>query len=345
MTRGRGFGSDNQSGIHPEVLAAIIAANEGHVSAYGDDPFTAEAVATVRRTLGVDADVYFVPNGTGANVVGLASVMRPFEAVICPAQAHVATDECGAPERFAGIKVITVPSPDGRIGPSAVEPLLGVRGVEHHAQPRVISTSQPTELGTSYRPAELRALADFAHAHGLLLHVDGARLYNAAAFLGTSLRAQSSEAGVDVLSLGGTKLGLAYGEAVVLFGAARSAEVRFVRKQASQLLSKMRFVAAQFDALLRGDLWRRLATHANAKAARLGTEAGRVPGVRLTQPVEANEIFATIPAHWIEPLRQDYPFYVWNEARSEVRWVCSWDTSDEDVTGLVARLEALARAR
>lgn len=345
MAASRGFGSDNQSGIHPAALAAIAQANEGHVVSYGDDPHSARACALLRAELGEEHEVLLALTGTGANVVGLAAVLRPFEAVVCADHAHIAVDECGAPERFVGVKLLTVPTTDGKLTPAMVEPLLRGFGVEHHAQPRVISVSQPTELGTVYRPAELRALAELAHRRGLLLHLDGARLANAAAFLGTSLREASAAADVDVLSFGGTKNGLMCGEAVLVRGGADRGAARFVHKQATQLASKMRFVAAQLVALLEHELWRELATHANDMAQQLAKRAAAVAGVQLTQAVEANEVFALVPAGWIAPLQARWPFYVWDERRHEVRWVCSWDTRPEDVAGLCADLEACGAGR
>ncbi len=333
----RGFGSDNHSGVHPEVLAAIVAANEGHAHPYGDDPWTAAAHATLKRHLGEECDIAFVWNGTGANCVSFAVACKPWESVICPVTAHINCDECAAPERVAGVKLVPVDTPDGKLTPAMVEPHLGVLGFEHAAQPRVISVSNVTELGTVYTPAELRALAEFAHARGLLLHVDGARIANACAALGCTMRELVTDAGVDLFSLGGTKNGMLAGEAVVLLGGGRSDNLKYARKQLTQLASKQRFVAAQFSAMFDGDLWLESARHANAMAARLA-EGARAKGVRLAQEPQANEVFAILPSEKIAPLAERFHFYVWDEPAGVVRWVTSWDTTAEDVDALVAAL-------
>lgn len=333
----RGFGSDNHSGVHPEVLASIMAANLGHAHGYGEDPWTEHAIELVRAHVGADCDVAFVFNGTGANCVTFSALCRGWESVICAESAHIHNDEAGAPERVGGVKLVPIATPDGKLTPALVEPHLGVLGFEHATQPRVISVSNVSELGTVYTAEELRALADLAHARGMWLHVDGARIANAAAALGVSLAEITSEAGVDALSLGGTKNGMLAGEAVVLFGEARTLSLVFARKQSAQLASKMRFVAAQFEAMFEGGLWLESASHANAMAARLAEGAERA-GVRLAQPVEANEVFAYLPAESILALRDRFHFYVWDEPASLVRWVTSWDTRPEDVDELVGAL-------
>jgi len=337
----RGFGSDNHAGVHPEVLSAIAEANVGHAHAYGDDEWTVRATATLQLLLGEEAQVAFVWNGTGANVVGLAAVCRPWESVICSESAHITTDECAAPEHIANVKLVSVQTPDGKLTPELVMPALTGFGFEHHAQPRVISVSNVTELGTVYTPRELRALADLAHSKGMLLHVDGARIANAAAGIGSTLSALSFEAGVDVLSLGGTKNGMLSGEAVVLFGAARTDVLPYVRKQSGQLASKMRFVATQFSAMYGTDLWMRCATQANAMAARLA-EGAKARGIEIAFPVQANEIFALLPDAVIADLQERFHFYSWEEGvvegRSLVRWVTSWDTTPADVDAFVAAL-------
>ncbi|MDP2183572.1 MAG: low specificity L-threonine aldolase [Actinomycetota bacterium] len=333
----RGFGSDNHAGVHPAVLAAIAEANTGHVPAYGDDVLTARAVELFRSHLGDDIDVHLVFNGTGANVVSLASVATPYQSVICPETAHINVDECAAPEHIAGVKLVPVATPDGKLTPDLVRPHLTGFDFEHHAQPRVISISQASEFGTVYTPEETRALADLAHAHGMVLHVDGARLANAAVSLGCSLGEITAGASVDVLSFGGTKNGMLMGEAVVHFGAARTAAAKYVRKQSAQLPSKMRFVAAQFVAMLQGDLWRECAVHANAMAARLAHGA-RDRGIEITQSVDANEVFALLGGEQLARSQEAYRFYTWDEARGEVRWVTSWDTTEEDVDSLLGAL-------
>lgn len=341
MSAWRGFGSDNQAGVHPEVLAAIADANEGHAHAYGADPWTETAIADIRSHLGGDTQVALVWNGTGANVVGLAAVCHPWESVICAATAHINCDECGAPEHIANIKLVPVATPDGKLTPALVEPHLTGFGFEHSAQPRVISVSQASELGTVYTAEELRALADVAHCHGMVLHVDGARVANAAVGLGCSLAAITADAGVDVLSLGGTKNGMLAGEAVVLFGEARTDDVPYVRKQSMQLASKMRFVAAQFSAMYGGDLWQRCASHANAMASHLA-EGAVERGVRIAHPVMANEMFAFLPNERVADLVSRFHFYTWQPKAepgfSLVRWVTSWDTQTDEVDALLGAL-------
>ncbi|MEW5853444.1 MAG: low specificity L-threonine aldolase [Myxococcota bacterium] len=336
----RTFASDNNAGVHPEILDAITRANTGHARAYGDDPLTEQAVRTIRRHLGEKAEVFFVFNGTAANVLGLQALTQPHHAIICADGAHIQVDECGAPERFTGCKLLPVATVDGKL--TVADVLSQVRGVgdQHHVQPRVVSISQSTELGTVYTPSEIRALADAAHAHGMFLHMDGARISNAAASLSCGLRETTVDAGVDVLSLGGTKIGLLAGEAVVLLRPELATDFKYVRKQAMQLCSKMRFVAAQFEALLGGDLWLRNARHANAMARLLEKQVRDVPGVRITRPVQANAVFAILPAQAIPKLQDACFFYVWNERTHEVRWMTSFDTTEDDVNRFA---EALRR--
>jgi len=341
MLSWRGFGSDNHAGVHPEVLAAIAEANSGHAHAYGDDPWTGRATAAIRSHLGDDAQVALVWNGTGANVVGLSALCKSWESVVCASSAHINTDECAAPEHIANVKLVPVETPDGKLTPELVEPQLTGFGFEHHAQPRVISVSQASELGTVYTAEELRALANVAHSHGMVMHVDGARLANAAVGLGCSLAAISSEAGVDVLSFGGTKNGMLAGEAVVLFGDEVTDDLAYVRKQSGQLASKMRFVAAQFVAMYEGDLWQRCAANANSMAARLA-EGAAARGVHIAQEVRANEVFALLPDERIAQLAARFHFYTWQPGaapgHSLVRWVTSWDTTAEDVDALLGEL-------
>ena len=341
MTAWRGFGSDNHSGVHPEVLAAIAEANAGHAHAYGDDPWTQRATEALAAHLGGDAQVAFVWNGTGANVVGLTAACRSWESVICAETAHINTDECGAPEHMADVKLVPVSTPDGKLTPELVRPQLAGFGFEHHAQPRVISVSQVSELGTVYTPAELRALADLAHQKGMLLHVDGARLANAAASLGCSLAELTVDAGVDVLSLGGTKNGMLAGEAVVLLGDAHTDDLRYARKQSAQLASKMRFVAAQFIAMYEGDLWLRCATNANTMARRLA-EGAAAKGVEMPYSAQANEVFALLPEDRVGELAARFHFYTWQDkfapGQALVRWVTSWDTTADDVDALVGAI-------
>ena len=332
----RGFASDNNAGVHARVWDALRSADHGHVVAYGDDIYTETAVRLFRERFGAGAEVFFVFGGTGANVSALAAVTRPFEAVVCAETAHVNVDECGAPERFTGCKLVDLPTPDGKLRPEQIEPLLARLGDQHRVQPRVVSVSQPTELGTVYTVGELARLAEFAHGRGMLLHVDGARLANAAAHLDVSLKELTADAGVDVLSFGGTKNGMMYGEAVVFFDPALAEGFRFVRKQCAQLPSKMRFVAAQFTALLGEDLWRETAAHANRLAQTLAAGLRTIPRVRITQPVESNAVFALLPRESVPRVQQRFFFYVWNEQTSEVRLMCSFGTTGEDVAELAA---------
>ncbi|MDQ6932592.1 MAG: beta-eliminating lyase-related protein, partial [Candidatus Eremiobacteraeota bacterium] len=315
----RGFTSDNSAGIHPAIFSAIAAANAGHVAAYGDDPYTERAIARFKEHFGADIDVYFVFNGTGGNVLGLGSVLRSYHAVICAETAHLNVDECGALENSAGCKILPVASSDGKLTVANIESRLFGRGDQHHVQAKAVSLSQTSELGTLYTPAELRAIADFAHARGMLVHVDGARIANAAAALKSSLREVTRDAGVDILTFGGTKNGLMCGEAVIFFNPwLHAASFPFVRKQGMQLASKMRFISAQFEALLSDDLWRTNAAHANRMAQLLERKVSPISGVRVTQPVQANAVFATVPASAIPRIQSEFSFYVWNADRCEV---------------------------
>lgn len=331
----RSFASDNNAGVHPEILKAIKAANEGHVVAYGNDPITARAIKQFQKHFGNDIAVYFVFGGTGANVLGLKAILNSYQTIVCAETAHVNVDECGAPENYTGCKLVLVPTTDGKLRVEQIKPLLHGIGVEHHVQPGVISISQATEMGTVYTKKELKTLAGFAHDNGMLLHVDGARLANAAVSLGVTLREITAEAGVDVLSFGGTKNGMMYGEAVIFFDQKLAADFKYIRKQGMQLPSKMRFIAAQFEALLAGNLWRRGATHANRMAQILGGELAKLSQVKITQPVETNGVFAVIPRKYIPALQKKYFFYVWDEDISEVRLMASFDTTEEDIRDFV----------
>jgi len=327
----RSFASDNNAGIHPEILEAIARANQGHVVAYGDDPYTRSAIAKFEEHLGSSIEVFFTFNGTGANVLGLQALNRPYHAVLCSDYAHIYTDECGAPEKHTGCKLIPLPHQDGKITVDQVRHAYHGIGDQHHVQVRVISITQSTEMGTVYRPDEVRALADFAHEHEMFLHMDGARIANAAVSLGQTLRQATRDLGVDVLSFGGTKNGIMGGEAVVFFNPALSSDFLFLRKQGMQLASKMRFIAAQFEALLTNDLWKRSAEHSNRMAKVLEAEVRKIPQVRIVWKVEANGVFAQIPKHAIEKIKQQYFFYPWIEDEGIVRWMCSFDTTEEDV--------------
>jgi threonine aldolase len=338
------FASDNTAGVHPEIMAALERVNQGHCSAYGEDPYTRSAVEVFKDHFGAESEVFFVFLGTGANVLGLRALARPHEAIICAASAHINVDECGAPEAFNGSKLLPVAAADGKLKVDTVAPHLRGFGVEHHAQPKVVSITQCTELGTVYTPAEIRRLADLAHGQGLYLHMDGARLANAAARLGAGLGELTREAGVDLLSFGGTKNGLMFGEAVVFLRPELAAGFKYLRKQGMQLASKMRFIAAQFEALLEGDLWRRNAAHANAMAALLAEQLDGVDGIKITQAVETNVVFAELRPDHIKTLQESHYFYLWDEARSEVRWMTAWDTTEAQVASLAQRIRAVTRA-
>jgi threonine aldolase len=334
----RGFASDNSATIHPAVLEAIARVNDGHAFGYGHDDYSHAVAARVAAEFGDRASAYFVFNGSGANVVSVRAACRPWQAVICTENAHMNVDECGAPEAIAGVKLLTVPGEDGKLTPTLARSRIARIGDEHAVQPAVISISQCTELGTLYQPGELAELAALAHERGLVLHVDGARLSNAAAALGVSLSAACE--GADIVSFGGTKNGLLAAEAVVVLEPELAAGFEYLRKQTLQLASKMRFFAAQFDALLTNELWRDCASNANAMAARLAAAVGDLPGVTITRPVETNAVFARLPADAIASLQSDFAFYVWDEATNEVRWMCSWDTTPDDVDAFAAAVRA-----
>lgn len=344
------FASDNYAGVHPEVMAALTEANGGDLVAYGEDPYTAALQESLSQTLKAPVEVYPTFNGTGANVVALQAMLPRWGAVIAAESAHINTDEGGAPERMGGVKILTVPTPDGKLTPELVDRQAWGWGFEHRAQPLVVSISQTTELGTCYTPGEIRALAEHAHARGMRLHVDGARLANAAAYLGTDLAAISSGAGVDVLSLGGTKNGAMGAEAVVVLDAEAAPGMTYVRKLSMQLASKMRFVSAQLLALYDGDLWLRNAAHANAMAARLrahlvtAIDQGEAPGLSFTQDTQANALFAILPPAAAATVRERYRFYDWDEATGEVRWMCSFQTTTEQVDAMAREVIAALAA-
>jgi len=328
----RHFASDNWAGVHPEVLAAIAAVNSGHVPSYGHDEYTAAAMEKLRGVFGGDAEIFFVFGGTGANVLGLQTIAQSFNTVICAESAHIYTSECGAAEKLIGCKLTPVASSDGKIDRDGIARHLHHFGNDHHVQPSAVSISQASEYGTVYSPDEIRLIAAFARDHGLRLHMDGARLANAAAHLGVSLLEISGDAGVDVLSFGGTKNGMIAGEAVVFFDRALAQDFIYRRMQGMQLPSKMRFVAAQFDAMLTGELWRRSASHANDMAALLAGGIAALPGCNVTQRVQANEVFAVLPREHIAALQDISYFHVWDEAKSEARFLCSFDTTEDDVS-------------
>ncbi|MGW3295426.1 threonine aldolase family protein [Streptomyces xiamenensis] len=340
----RGFASDNYAGTHPEILAALALANGGHQGAYGDDDYTRHLQDVMRRHFGARAETFPVFNGTGANVVALQALTDRWGAVISADTAHIHVDEGGAPERVGGIKLLTVPTPDGKLTPALIDREAYGWDDEHRAMPQVVSLAQSTELGTLYTPDELRAIADHAHERGMTVHLDGARLANAAAALDLPLSALTTDAGVDVVSFGGTKNGLLYGEALVVLSPDSVRAMRHLRKLSLQLASKMRFVSVQFEALLAGDLWLRSAGHANAMAARLAAGVADVAGVEILHPVQANAVFARLPREAAERLRKRHRFYFWDENAGDVRWMCSFDTTEEDVDAFLAALrEEMAR--
>ena len=336
----RMFGSDNFAGAHPEVMEAVVAANGGHVGPYGDDPYTKALQRATQKLFGPSALAVPVFNGTGANVVALDTLTQRWEAVVCARSAHINTDECGAPERMAGIKLLPVDTPDGKLTPELVGTVLGALHGEHNATPSVLSLTQSTEYGTVYTVPELSALIEHAHAHGMRVHIDGARLANAALSLGVSMEELTSGLGVDVISLGGTKNGTLGAEALVILDPVVSAGVRFVRKYSAQLASKMRFVSAQLFALYGTDLWERNARNANEMAALLAELVRDVPGVTITQEPQANAVFATLPRLATVRLRRRWGFHEWDADTGEVRWMTSWDTTRDDVEQFAAAIRA-----
>ena len=328
----RGFYGDHQTGVHSEVMEAILAANTGHVPSYGDDPFTERASAAFKAHFSSDAQVYFVFNGSAANVLSIAETTRSTDGVICAETAHIYIDECGAPDKHA--KLLPAPAIAGKISPDAVDLYVDQLGNQHVSQPRLVSMTQPTEVGTVYRPHEIAAVAERAHRSGMVVHMDGSRLPNAAAFLDCDLKEITTDVGVDILSFGGTKNGLLIGEAVVFLNPRLGKDFPYVRKQGLQLASKMRFISAQFEALLTDDLWRRIALHENAMAEELSNRVRRVKGVEVVYPVEINGVFATLPPEWLPDLLERFFFHTLDEEEARVRWMSGFDTTIEDVTEL-----------
>ncbi|MCC5832793.1 MAG: low specificity L-threonine aldolase [Chlamydiales bacterium] len=337
----KSFASDNYSGIHPAVLKRIEEVNRGDVPAYGDDPYTKKAIDLFRAHFGEECEVFFVFNGTGANVLGIKAAASTFHSVLSAETSHLNVDECGACESFTGCKLQTVPTDNGKLSPSILGKFLKATGNEHRVQPKVISISQTTELGSVYTLAEIADLSVFAKKNGLYLHMDGARLSNAAASLNASLKEISR--GVDFLSFGGTKNGLMCGEAVIFFDKKLAYNFKYIRKQGMHLGSKMRFLAAQFEAFFTDELWLKNAQHANRMARKLAEGITCFHEIRLARPVEANGVFAILPRHLIEPLQKEFFFHVWNQAASEVRWMTSFDTTEEDIERFLAAIKRLSR--
>ncbi len=338
----KSLASDNYAGVLPEVMAALAAANTGHARSYGADDITVRTRTLFCELFGAEVDVYFVYNGTGANVLSMMSAARSHQSVLCADTAHFYNDESSAPETLTGCRFFPLPANEyGKLTPEVIEKRLIRKGDIHYAQPAVVSVTQATEYGTVYTQGELQQIGRLAHEHGLFYHVDGSRFFNAAASLDCSLKALSTDAGVDILSLGGTKAGMMFGEAVVVFNPALKATLPYQQKQAMQLHSKTRFIAAQFEAMLLGELWRRTASHSNAMATLLAKNLSAFEAVKITRPVEANAVFASIPEQWNEPLMEHTPFYVWKEETNEVRLMCAPDTTEEDINGFTARIKAL----
>ncbi|QNF95163.1 low specificity L-threonine aldolase [Janibacter sp. YB324] len=336
----RGFASDNYAGVHPEVLAAIVAANGGHQVAYGEDVYTARLTEVLSEVFGTAAQVYPVFNGTGANVLALQACTPRWGSVLTTSSAHIHVDEAAAPERVGGLKVNVIDTPDGKLTPELIRAYPARVGDEHFAQVGVVSITNSTEVGTVYTPAEIRAIADLVHEMGWVLHLDGSRLSNAAAALGVELRELTTDAGVDILSLGGTKIGAMLAEAVVVLSPDRVTGATFLRKQSMQLASKMRFVSAQLLAIFEGDLWRRNAEHANAMARRLADGVADIEGITLPTEVEANAVFPILARESSERLMESFRFYFWDETTGQVRWMCAWDTTESDVDTFVEAVRA-----
>lgn len=341
----KSFASDNYAGVLPEVMNALQQANSAHAGSYGNDPLTNNTVALFREVLGAEVDVHFVFNGTGANVLSLSAATQSYNAVICADTSHIYNDESSAPETFTGCRFFALPANEhGKLEPETVRQKLIRKGDLHFPQIKILSLTQSTEYGTVYTPEELAAFGRLCKEQGLYFHIDGSRFFNAAASLGCSLKQISTDIGVDLLSLGGTKLGMMFGEAVVVFNEQVKEHMPFKHKQVMQLASKTRFIAAQYQALLQDELWRRTALHANAMARLLHTALQSFEQVRVTRPVEANVVFAILPLAWNEPLMQQFPFYVWREDLNEVRLMCAWDTQEEEIHAFVRTVAQLAGA-
>jgi threonine aldolase len=335
----RGFGSDNNAGIHPEILKEITASNGWHVTGYGSDIYTERALSIFKEHLGSSTETFFVFTGTGANVLGLSAITSPWNSIITASTSHLEGDECGAPEKFIGCKVLIVETPDGKINPELIEKHIHGLDFEHHSQPKVISITQSTEMGTVYTVDEIAKIAAFAHERGMLLHMDGARIANAAVSLNLSFKAFTTDAGVDVLSFGGTKNGMMFGESICFLKPGLSADFKYIRKQGMQLASKMRFISAQYIGYFRNNLWKSCASHSNAMARLLADKLNQVPGVKVTQEVQSNGVFVIMPSYVAEKMREHYFFYPWDEKRSEWRLMASWDTEEKDIENFIELLK------
>lgn len=339
----RGFASDNNAGVHPDIMKALENANVGHCVGYGDDPFTQEAREIFRDIFGAESEVFFVFLGTGANVLGLKAVTHSYNSIICAETAHINVDECGAPEKFTGCKLLSIPTNNGKITIADIQKHVHGIGFEHHSQPRVISITQSTEMGTVYTTKEIADICNYAHKNNMLVHVDGARIANAAASLNIGFTEMIKDTGVDVLSFGGTKNGMMYGEAIVFLKRELAENFKYFRKQGMQLASKMRFISTQFLAYFNNNLWLKNATHANEMAKFLEKKVKEIPKIKLTQEVQSNGVFAIVPKKIIPELQEHYFFYEWNEFTGEVRWMTSWDTTVEDIEGFIKMLKELLK--
>lgn len=339
----RGFGSDNHAGVHPQILASFAEANIEHAPSYGTDDWTEQAIEDFRKHFGKDAQVFFVFNGTAANVTALRALTRPYQAVLCADVAHINVDECGAPEQMAGCKLIAVPSRNGKLSVAELEKHFIRRGDQHYSQAQVLSITQPTELGTTYSIEELKELITWAKDKKLFVHIDGSRLANAATFLKKSFKEITTDLGVDVVSFGGTKNGLLMGEAVIFLDKSLAQDFKYIRKQSSQLPSKSRFIACQFHAYFKNDLWKTIAENSLKRAQELYDLVAEIPGIKLREKPQSNAVFATIPSTWVKPLREKYFFYVWDENTFECRWMTSWDTTPEDIQGFAQAIKELSR--
>jgi len=337
------FGSDNHSGVHPDIFKAMQSVNSGYSVAYGDDEHTSSAVEKFKEHFGKKISVFFVANGTAANIIGLKAVTESFNSIICAETAHLHVHECCGPENFIGCKLVTIPTSNGKLTVEQIKPVLVGFGDVHMAQPHVISITQTTELGTVYNPKEIKTLSDFAHKHNMLLHMDGARLCNATAHLGVSLSELTSDVGVDILSFGGTKNGMMFGDAVVFFDNKLVKNFEFFRKQGMHLMSKMRYISMQFEALLSNDLWEKNAKHANSMAKLLYNEIKDIPCVEITQNVESNAVFAIIPKKYVEKIHKKYFFHVFDEQKSEVRLMCSYNATRKDVLDFAQEIRKIVK--
>jgi threonine aldolase len=334
----RGFASDNNAGIHPDIIKEILSANSGHTIGYGNDIYTQKAFNIFKERLGSSTETFFVFTGTAANVLSISGITRSWNSIITASSAHLEQDECGAPEKFAGCKVLTVDTPDGKINPEMIEKHMHGFDFEHHSQPKVVSITQSTEMGTVYSVSEISEISDFAHSKGMYLHMDGARIANAAISLDLPFKAFTTDAGVDVLSFGGTKNGMMFGEAICFLNPGLSTDFKYIRKQGMQLASKMRFISVQFIGYFGNELWKKCASHSNAMAKTLAEKLEQLHGISITQRVQSNGIFVIIPSDIARKMQEHYFFYPWNEKISEYRLMTSWDTTEEDIEGFVKLL-------